>query len=645
MAALGCGERPGRAPGIIGLEVDARDLPRGLLHAREILPVRPGTAWLWFPKWMPGTHAPCGPVENLGGLRITLPSGATVAWRRDDEQPNRFRCEIPPDADRVVVAIDYLCNNPSVNSDGVDSFGNVDMGVVNWNTCLMYAEPPEGAAGADDAVRLRAQIRLPDGWGRTCAIDSMPDDDGSLHLQECSLAELIDAPLLAGVNLHSVAISDGRLRVSLDMLGPAGQSLEIDDEVVAELRSLVREMEAEFPGPAPFAQYHLLTVLSDVIPETGLEHQRCSLNIFPVAEWNGGASSEALGQLAHEFCHAWCGKYRRPAGMVTGDYHRAEHTSLLWVYEGLDMYLGEVLSARAGIVDADGFVARVENFAEEMALQSGRAWRSVEDTAIANWQLRAPCRRWGELRRDQDYYLEGMLFWIEADAIIRTETQGARSLDDVCARFLAVEPGASPRPYTGDDVVAALTAVLPYDWRGLVESRIMRPAASPPWTSLERCGYRVDMSAKPSSSPTAIREHGFDERWSLGMSIQRGIVSAIVPGSAADRARLGPGMRVSLVDGKPLSAASLMDALTRSRTTGVVSLRCNDGHGWRDVQLAYDGGPQRLTISRSSDAPDLLAAIARPRAAAAQIPQTAILPAVDNVPVAPAPDGSLQTVP
>jgi predicted metalloprotease with PDZ domain len=39
--------------------------------------------------------------------------------------------------------------------------------------------------------------------------------------------------------------------------------------------------------------------------------------------------------LPHEFVHSWCGKYRRPAGMVTANFTTPERTRLLWIYEGL----------------------------------------------------------------------------------------------------------------------------------------------------------------------------------------------------------------------------------------------------------------------------------------------------------------------
>jgi len=72
----------GRVTGPITLAVDARETPRKLLHARETLPVAPGALTLVYPKWLPGEHAPDGPITDLVGLKFSG-GGRQLAWRRD----------------------------------------------------------------------------------------------------------------------------------------------------------------------------------------------------------------------------------------------------------------------------------------------------------------------------------------------------------------------------------------------------------------------------------------------------------------------------------------------------------------------------------------------------------------------------------
>jgi hypothetical protein len=123
--------------------------------------------------------------------------------------------------------------------------------------------------------------------------------------------------------------------------------------------------------------------------------------------------------------------------MITPDYHTPMKTKLLWVYEGLDTYLGEVLMVRAGLATPEEYRVSLARTIRGLNATTGRQWRPLEDTAVASHLSRAPGRSWNQLRRTQDYYPEGMMIWYEADAIIREKTDGAKSLDDFCKKFFA----------------------------------------------------------------------------------------------------------------------------------------------------------------------------------------------------------------
>src|SRR5579872_4245896 len=78
----------------IRLSADLRDAPRRIFHAHLVLPVRPGPMALLYPKWIPGEHAPDGPIADLVGLRLTA-NGKPVSWRRDDVDMFMFHLEVP----------------------------------------------------------------------------------------------------------------------------------------------------------------------------------------------------------------------------------------------------------------------------------------------------------------------------------------------------------------------------------------------------------------------------------------------------------------------------------------------------------------------------------------------------------------------
>ena len=146
--------------------------------------------------------------------------------------------------------------------------------------------------------------------------------------------------------------------------------------------------------------------------------------------------------LAHEFTHSWNGKYRRPTGLVAPDYQTPLKGDLLWVYEGLTQYYGVMLSARSGFWTP-------QRLREYLCGDRGiferpspwRTWRDLQDTAIAAQILYSSPTAGSSWRRSVDYYDEGTLIWLEADTIIRKESNGKKSLDDFCRKFEEARAG------------------------------------------------------------------------------------------------------------------------------------------------------------------------------------------------------------
>jgi predicted metalloprotease with PDZ domain len=122
----------------------------------------------------------------------------------------------------------------------------------------------------------------------------------------------------------------------------------------------------------------------------------------------------------------------------------------------------------------------------------GREWRSVGDTTndpILSARRPAPWRSW---LRNEDYYSEGLLVWLDADTLIRERTGGRRSLDDFARAFFGGNDGSwQPVTYTFQDVVAALNDVVENDWAGFFTQRIYEAGTEPPLDGLARGGYRL----------------------------------------------------------------------------------------------------------------------------------------------------------
>ena len=187
-----------------------------------------------------------------------------------------------------------------------------------------------------------------------------------------------------------------------------------------------------------YETYHFILSLSDTVRSEGLEHHQSSDNGLP----EHGLSDESLAMLdadllPHEFTHSWNGKYRRPIGLATPDYATPMRGDLLWVYEGMTQYWGNVLATRSGLWTPEQFREALALTAANLDQKPGRTWRNLEDTAIAAQILRGNTQNYSNWRRSQDYYPEGELVWLDADTTIRQLTHGQKSLNDFCVKFLA----------------------------------------------------------------------------------------------------------------------------------------------------------------------------------------------------------------
>ncbi|MBA4191452.1 MAG: peptidase M61, partial [Planctomycetaceae bacterium] len=291
---------------------------------------------------------------------------------------------------------------------------------------------------------------------------------------------------------------------------------------------------------------------------------------------------------------------------------------LLWVYEGLAEYLGEVLSVRAGLLTPDEYRMTLTSQIRSLSRTSGRQWRPLEDTAVAAHLGRNPGSSWNQLRRGQDFYMEGMLLWYECDAIIREKTDGAKSLDDFCKRFFAAVPGKTAvAGYDLTDVVRDLKATADHDWEAFLQRRVEARQESLPLDVVGRLGYRLRYADKPPGAGLLGTPPDNPAADSLGLSMstrEAGVVTTVDPGLPADKAGLAPGMKVIGVNGKKFSPNRLRDAIADSVTRKSVELLVEDGEDFRTIAVPYADGLRYLELERVASKPDVLGDILKPRA-------------------------------
>jgi predicted metalloprotease with PDZ domain len=548
--------QPARAATPIRLTVDGTKASRKIFHAQLVIPVSPGPLTLVYPKWIPGEPSPNGPIAGLAGLKF-MTGGVTLSWRRDLVDMYAFHIDVPAGASEVEVSLDFL-GSPVTAGFTAGASSTPNLAVVSWNQLLLY---PEGHSVNE--LSFMARLQLPPEWKYGTALAVSRESNGKIEFEPVSLATLVDSPVLAGKYFRAIRIApEIDPPHFIDLASDGDAAISMNPEIQSDYGHLVYEAGALF-GSRHYRHYNFLVTLSDHVPFFGLEHHQSSDDRV----WESSLIEEdrfklISGLLPHEFVHSWDGKYRLPLDLLASDYQKPVRTDLLWVYEGLTVYLASVLSARSGLWTPEFYREYLALLAATMDHRSGRTWRSLQDTADAAQTFYAQRPEWVVWRRSADFYDEGLLIWLEADSLIRHESNGRRSLDDFCHLFFGGSSGMpESKPYTFDDVVAAMNQVQPYDWRTFFTSRLESTSPRAPLDGITRNGWRL-VYTEQISRLQQLREKywGYtDESFSLGLKLDMdGTVMDATPEMAAEKAGIAPGMKLLAIngrDGRPKSYA------------------------------------------------------------------------------------------
>ncbi len=602
----------------ITLNVDLTDAPRKIIHAAETMAVVPGPLTLVYPKWIPGEHGPTGPIDNLAGVVIATADGERIKWERDKVDMYAFHLAVPPNCTELSIKLDFLATAAPTGFSASAST-NENLAMLSWNTVVLY---PAGVDAAD--VNVTPSIILPSGWQfgtalrRTNPTANAAQQD-SVSFAPVSLEMLIDSPVLAGKYFKQIALApDITPKHFLDLVADGPEDLDLPPERIENVSRLVRETGALYQS-RHYGDYHFLITLSDSVAHFGLEHHQSSDDRVSAKTFVEDNRFVLAGDLLpHEFTHSWNGKYRRPADLATSNYQKPMQDDLLWVYEGLTQYYGDVLAARSGIWTPEQYRGYLAASAASLDNWPGRTWRDLQDTATMASVLYGSGGGWDNWRRGVDFYAEGELLWLDADTTIRKMTGGKKSLDNFVAQFEGVGGNTAPKvvPYTFEDIVSGLNAVVPNDWAAFLRQRLDSNQTHAPLGGIESGGYKLAYAPKPNPW-SALNDtlSGSVDFWSsIGVRVNAdGGVTDLTKDGPADKAGLGPGMRLVAVNGRAFTPALLRTAVHDADGSGpAIELIVENSGFYKVIRIDYHGGERYPVLERVTTAPDTLDDILQP---------------------------------
>ena len=598
----------------IEITADLSDAPRKLFHADMDFPVSPGPVTLISPEWIPGHHMPSGPASAITGVEFTA-DGKTLEWRRDDVNLYEYHLTIPGGVTTLHAHIDSI----------VTRRVSQRMAALEWEALMLY---PAHVPVKD--IPIQPSVKVPAGWGIGTALTPMsggsypvPASGSVTKFAATTVEQLEDSPILTGLYFHEYPLAPTITpKHFLDVAADVPEDANLRPAVLAEVANLVREASALY-GCHHYNEYHFLLTLSDVAGGMGLEHGQSSDN--GTGEKGFADDVHQLPEsdlLSHEFTHSWNGKYRRPVGLYQPDFATPMQGALLWVYEGMTQYLGDVLAARSGLKNAQQYKDMLAMTAAEMDYTRGREWRPTEDTAVSASILRGYSPAWENWRRDQDYYLEGELLWLDADTLIRKNTYNKKSLDDFEKIFLGKGGNTGPLivTYTFDELVQDLNQVVPYDWAKFLHDRVDRINPHADVAGIEQGGYKLVFKDKPTKSERMIQEAearrggGIDCWYSIGLQLgPDGTIGDVLWNGPADKGGLFPGEKILAVNDKVYSAGALAEAIREAKDSSKpIRVIVQADSFVSTAQIDYHDGERYPALERVDGTPAYLDDIIKP---------------------------------
>lgn len=368
--------------------------------------------------------------------------------------------------------------------------------------------------------------------------------------------------------------------------------------LAADLKKICEYQIAFFePGTkrAPMDRYVFLT-LAVGDGYGGLEHRAstaliCSRSDLPVK--GQAAISDGyrtfLGLCSHEYFHTWNVKRIKPAVFAPYDLSQENYTPLLWLFEGFTSYYDDLTLVRAGLIDQKTYLGLLAKTLNGVLKGRGRLKQSVAESSFDAWTK--------YYRQDENapnaivsYYQKGSLVALWFDLLIRAQTRGKRSLDDVM-RVLWRRYGRDfYLPGKGRGVTEAEVEALFDEVTGLKLKPVFEHAV--------RGTKDLPLADALASFAIVLNDKQKGDKLSLDVRTKKEggdcKLASVHEGGAAHRAGLSAGDTLVAIDGLRVTASNLDTLLQRYRAGDVVTLNAfrRDELMSFHVELKPESSPQ-----------------------------------------------------
>ncbi len=427
--------------------------------------------------------------------------------------------------------------------------------------CEVDIYPPEHMSEVWHVATGLAPARPQDESGQ------FSDDHSPLRYLAKDYDELIDCPVEMGLMItaqfqacgvkHQVVITGAYEDIDINRLCR-------DLQPVCEAQIKLFEPR----GLAPFSRYVFLIHATDN-GYGGLEHRNstallCSRKDLPHAGLKDSSAEYRtfLGLCSHEYFHAWNVKRIKPSAFMEYLLDRENYTRQLWLFEGFTSYYDDLILLRCGLLSPEQYADALAKTYTSVMKNKGHTAQTVAESSFDAWTK--------YYRQDENspnsvvsYYTKGSLIALCLDALIRKETEGCQSLDDVM-RWLWLNYGKANRGVGETEfsaIVLASTGIVIDDF---LQQAVGSTEPLPVESSLTLLGY-----ALTAVEPELKCDWGVVTA-QVGESL---LVRHVRNGSSGEQAGLSAGDVLVAIDGYKATAEQVKRVMSRKRAGEISRLQ------------------------------------------------------------------------
>lgn len=410
--------------------VQCHEAKNHYIHVTMTIPVADAKQCeLMMPVWTPGSYLIREYAQHVDHVGAEDGNGRSLKIQKSAKNRWTVTCG---NAAQVAVSYRIFCWDLSVRTNFADQSLAVLNGAATFLAWVGQENRPHWVT-----------VQLPDRWQRSMCSLPLREGAGPNAYAARNFDELVDSPLIAG-NPDLYPFNVGGRDHWLVNVG--GDDLWDGAKAAADLARVVAEQQ-RFWGVIPYDRYYFLNVIAE--GKGGLEHDACTLVMS--SRWayrDKAAYRKWLGLMSHEFFHTWNVRTLRPAALLNYDYESEQYFKTLWVAEGITSYYDDLCLVRAGLIDAQAYLALLSGQIERLQTTPGRHHQSLAESSRDTWiKFYRPHKHDRNCRIS--YYNKGAVASFLLDAMIRERTQGRRSLDDVMR--LLYKQHAGGKGYTSAD--------------------------------------------------------------------------------------------------------------------------------------------------------------------------------------------------